>query len=42
MPDKTISSLVKYYYSWKKSRCRPIIADKKTGLASDAGLVTYL
>lgn len=23
LPDKTIASLVKYYYSWKKSRTRP-------------------
>lgn len=26
LPDKSIASLVKYYYSWKKSRARPNIA----------------
>lgn len=28
LPDKSIASLVKYYYSWKKTRARPNILDR--------------
>lgn len=29
MPDKTIASLVKYYYSWKKTRSRTSVMDRQ-------------
>ncbi|XP_057670894.1 REST corepressor 1 isoform X2 [Diorhabda carinulata] len=29
LPDKTIASLVKYYYSWKKTRSRTSLMDKQ-------------
>ena len=29
MPDKSIASLVKYYYSWKKTRSRTSLIDKQ-------------
>ncbi|ESN94180.1 hypothetical protein HELRODRAFT_69024 [Helobdella robusta] len=29
LPDKTVGSLVKYYYSWKKSRLRMSLIDKQ-------------
>ncbi|XP_075043803.1 REST corepressor 2 [Mixophyes fleayi] len=29
LPDKTIPSLVKYYYSWKKTRCRTSVMDRQ-------------
>ncbi|XP_058880482.1 REST corepressor 3-like isoform X1 [Acipenser ruthenus] len=29
LPDKTISSLVKYYYSWKKTRSRTSLMDRQ-------------
>ncbi|BES92865.1 Rest corepressor [Nesidiocoris tenuis] len=28
LPDKSIASLVKHYYSWKKTRCRTSLMDK--------------
>ncbi|XP_072165658.1 REST corepressor 1-like [Diadema setosum] len=31
LPDKSISSLVKYYYQWKKTRTRTSLMDKKIG-----------
>ncbi|XP_059400110.1 REST corepressor 3-like [Carassius carassius] len=30
LPDKSISSLVKYYYSWKKTRSRTSLMDRQT------------
>lgn len=29
LPDKSIASLVKYYYSWKKTRSRTSLMDKQ-------------
>lgn len=29
LPDKTIASLVKYYYSWKKTRSRTSVMDRQ-------------
>ena len=29
MPDKSIASLVKYYYSWKKTRHRQSVMDRQ-------------
>lgn len=29
LPDKSIASLVKYYYSWKKTRCRTSLMDRQ-------------
>lgn len=29
LPDKSISSLVKYYYSWKKTRSRTSLMDRQ-------------
>ncbi|KAI2521351.1 RCOR3 isoform 15, partial [Pan troglodytes] len=29
LPDKTIASLVKYYYSWKKTRSRTSLMDRQ-------------
>lgn len=29
LPDKLISSLVKYYYSWKKTRTRTSVMDRQ-------------
>ncbi|EEC17077.1 rest corepressor (corest) protein, putative [Ixodes scapularis] len=29
LPDKTIPSLVKYYYSWKKTRTRTSLMDRQ-------------
>jgi len=29
LPDKMISSLVKYYYSWKKTRTRTSVMDRQ-------------
>lgn len=29
LPDKTIASLVKYYYSWKKTRSRTSVIDRQ-------------
>lgn len=29
LPDKSIASLVKYYYSWKKTRTRSSAADRQ-------------
>lgn len=29
MPDKSISSLVKFYYSWKKTRNRTSVMDRQ-------------
>ena len=29
LPDKTVGSLVKYYYSWKKTRCRTSHIDRQ-------------
>jgi hypothetical protein len=46
LPDKSIASLVKYYYSWKKTRSRTSLMDKQArklntpkeeGGASEAG-----
>lgn len=46
LPDKSIASLVKYYYSWKKTRSRTSLMDKQArkltapreeGAASEAG-----
>lgn len=28
LPDKSIATLVKHYYSWKKTRCRTSLMDK--------------
>lgn len=32
MPDKSIASLVKYYYSWKKTRTRHSVMDRQEKL----------
>lgn len=32
MPDKSIASLVKYYYSWKKTRSRSSVMDRQEKL----------
>lgn len=32
MPDKSIASLVKYYYSWKKTRSRCSLIDRQEKL----------
>ncbi|KAJ8955660.1 hypothetical protein NQ314_006857 [Rhamnusium bicolor] len=46
LPDKSIASLVKYYYSWKKTRSRTSLMDKQArklntpkedGVPSEAG-----
>lgn len=41
MPDKSIASLVKYYYSWKKSRSRTslmdVVSDGRTGTGAGTG-----
>ena len=29
LPDKSIASLVKYYYSWKKTRSRTSLMDRQ-------------
>ena len=29
LPDKSIASLVKYYYSWKKTRFRTSVMDRQ-------------
>ena len=29
LPDKSIASLVKYYYSWKKTRYRTSVMDRQ-------------
>lgn len=34
MPDKSIASLVKYYYSWKKTRQRTSVMDRQEKLKS--------
>ncbi|XP_780930.3 REST corepressor 1 [Strongylocentrotus purpuratus] len=36
LPDKSISSLVRYYYQWKKTRTRTSLMDKKIGKSSAA------
>ncbi|XP_023224361.1 REST corepressor 1-like isoform X1 [Centruroides vittatus] len=40
LPDKSMASLVKYYYSWKKTRCRTSLMDRqarKLSTHSDSG-----
>ena len=37
LPDKSIASLVKYYYSWKKSRSRTSLMDKQAKKLSKTG-----
>lgn len=37
MPDKPISSLVKYYYSWKKTRSRTSVMDRQEKIKAKEG-----
>lgn len=37
MPDKTIASLVKYYYSWKKTRSRTSVMDRQEKMKAKEG-----
>lgn len=37
LPDKNISSLVKYYYSWKKTRTRTSVMDRQEKLKTKEG-----
>ncbi|XP_060069941.1 REST corepressor 3-like [Ylistrum balloti] len=37
LPDKSIASLVKYYYSWKKTRSRTSLMDRQAKKLSKAG-----
>lgn len=37
LPDKSIASLVKYYYSWKKTRNRTSVMDRKEQIKKNEG-----
>lgn len=37
LPDKSIASLVKYYYSWKKTRSRTSVMDRQEKLKTKEG-----
>lgn len=37
LPDKSIASLVKYYYSWKKTRNRTSVMDRKEQTKKNEG-----
>lgn len=37
LPDKTIASLVKYYYSWKKTRSRTSVMDRQEKMKAKEG-----
>lgn len=37
LPDKSIASLVKYYYSWKKTRSRTSVMDRQEKLKAKEG-----
>lgn len=37
MPDKSIASLVKYYYSWKKTRSRTSVMDRQEKMKAKEG-----
>lgn len=37
MPDKNIASLVKYYYSWKKTRQRTSVMDRQEKIKTKEG-----
>lgn len=37
LPDKSIASLVKYYYSWKKTRSRTSLMDRQAKKLTKAG-----
>lgn len=37
LPDKNIASLVKYYYSWKKTRSRTSVMDRQEKIKAKEG-----
>lgn len=37
LPDKSIASLVKYYYSWKKTRSRTSVMDRQEKMKAKEG-----
>lgn len=37
LPDKSIASLVKYYYSWKKTRTRTSLMDRQARKLTSGG-----
>lgn len=37
LPDKSVASLVKFYYSWKKTRSRTSVIDRQEKKKNEGG-----